>query len=68
MAQPAIAGRDLFPAQLQTVSRNASFHGDRARAGCPLASALDLNPPQHTHYLLPCGWEPALLKHCRVLT
>ena len=68
MAQPAIAGKDSFPAQLQPVSRNASFHGDRAPAGCPLVSAVDRTPAQHTHYLLPGDWEPALLKHRRVLT
>lgn len=68
MAQPVIGGKDLFPAQLQTVSRNASFHGDRAPAGCALSSAVDRTPAQHTYYLLPDDWEPTLLKHRRVLT
>ena len=67
MAQAAIAGKDLFSAYLQTVSRKASFQGDRAPAGCPLASAVDLTPAQHTQYLLPGEWEPALFNHHTVL-
>jgi len=67
MAQPVIAGKDLFPAQRQTVLRNASLQRDRAPAECPLTPALDLTPAQPTRYLLPGEWEPALHNHRKVL-